>query len=149
MYIVNNFNERSFFSNTVHGKTDMKNTVLPSKIFKKDRNGLLYQDILKYSIHGKYKEDDGKSFRLWNLTKWLLEVNQYFIDYFKRPKKRNYTKANKINDRTDTIMGKVEGLVKLGLMHRLELQSSLKEPASFLSFNLHLWVMLLHGLLRA
>ena len=93
MYIVNDFNERSLLPNTVHGKTDMKNTVLPSMIFKKDRDGLFYQDILRYSINGKYKEDDGISFRLWYLTKWLLEVNQYFIDYFKRPKKRNYTKV--------------------------------------------------------
>jgi hypothetical protein len=101
---VNDFNERSIFSNTVHGKNGMKNTGLPSMIFKKDRTGLLYQDILKYSINGKYKEDDGKSFRLWNLTKWLLEVNQEFVDYFKTPSRWNFTIANRINDRNPRIM---------------------------------------------
>jgi hypothetical protein len=110
----------------VHGKTDMKKTVLPSKIFKKDRDGLLYQDILRYSIHDKYKEDDGKSFRLWNLTKWLLEVNEHFIDYFRQLKKRNYTMANRINDRTDTIMAKVEVLANLGLMAQIGIATQTK-----------------------
>jgi len=119
MYIVNDFNERSLSPNTVHGKTDMKKTGLPSMIFKKDRDGLLYQDILRYSINGKYKEDDGKSFRLWYLIKWLLEVNQHFIDYFKLPKKRNYTIANRIDDRTSTILGKVQDLAKLGLIEQI------------------------------
>jgi hypothetical protein len=116
MYIVNDFNERSIFSYTVHGKTDIKNTGLPSMIFKRDRDGRLYQDILKYSINGKYKEDDGKSFRLWYLTKWLLEVNQDFINYFNSP--RNYTIDNRIEDRTSRILGKVEDLAKLGLIAR-------------------------------
>jgi hypothetical protein len=116
MYIVNDFNERSLSPDTVHGKTDMKNTGLPSMIFKRDKDGRLYQDILKYSINGKYKEDDGKSFRLWYLTKWLLEVNQDFINYFNSPRKRNYTIANRIEDRTSRILGKVEDLAKLGLI---------------------------------
>lgn len=68
-------------------------------IFEKDRNGLLYQDIMKYSINGKYKEDDRKSFRLWNLIKWLLEVNQEFRDRFSYAPEWNYTTANRIDDR--------------------------------------------------
>lgn len=56
-------------------------------VVKKDRNSLLYQDILRYSINDKYKDDEDVSSRLWYLTKWLLEVNQYFIDCFKSPKK--------------------------------------------------------------
>lgn len=66
----------------MHGKNTVRNTGHPSIIFIKNKDGtyaksgLLYQDILKYCMDGKYKENDNKSFRLWNLTKWLLEVNR-------------------------------------------------------------------------
>ncbi|MGC2575876.1 MAG: hypothetical protein WA364_30605 [Candidatus Nitrosopolaris sp.] len=85
-------------------------------IFEKDRSGLLYQDIMKYSINGKYKEDDLKSFRLWNLTKWLLEVNKEFRDHFSYAPEWNYTTANRIDDRIPRVRGKVEDLVNLGLI---------------------------------
>ncbi|MGC1932632.1 MAG: hypothetical protein WA667_26970 [Candidatus Nitrosopolaris sp.] len=85
-------------------------------IFKNDRTGLLFQDILKYSIDGKNKEDDGKSFRLWYLIKWLLEVNQEFVNHFKDLSTRTMTTSNKLKDRTDRVEGKVEDLVKLGLI---------------------------------
>ena len=85
-------------------------------IFKNDRHGLLFQDILKYSIDGKNKEDDGKSFRLWYLIKWLLEVNQEFVNHFKDPSTRTMTTTNKIKVMTDRVVGKVEDLVKLWLM---------------------------------
>jgi len=81
----------------MHGKNNVTNTGHPSIIFKKNRDGsyakssLLYQDILKYCIDGKYKENDNKSFRLWNITKWLLEANTEFINYFKDGFARNYT----------------------------------------------------------
>ena len=72
-------------------------------------------DILKYCIDGKYKENDNKSFRLWNLTKWLLEINTEFINYFRGGSTRNYTIANRIEDRLPRIRGKVEDLVNIGL----------------------------------
>ena len=80
------------------------------------KSGLLYKDILKYCIDGKYKENDNKSFRLWNLTKWLLEVNTEFINYFRDGSTRNYTIANRIEDRLPRIRGKVEDLVNIGLL---------------------------------
>jgi hypothetical protein len=71
---------------------------------------------LKYCIDGKYKENDNKSFRLWNLTKWLLEVNTEFINYFRDGSTRNYTIANRIEDRLPRIRGKVKDLVNIGLL---------------------------------
>jgi hypothetical protein len=106
----------------MHGKNNIRNTGHTSIIFKKNKDGsytyssLLYQDILKYCIDGKYKENNNKSFRLWNLTKCLLEVNTEFINHFKDPSTRNYTIANRIEDRLDRIKGKVEDLVNLGLI---------------------------------
>jgi hypothetical protein len=106
----------------VHGKNVTRNTGHPNMIFKRKKDGnysnkaSLYQDILKYSIVGKYKENDQKSFRLWNLTKWLLEVNVEFINYFKDPSTWTYTTANRIDDRIPRIKSKVEDLVKLGLI---------------------------------
>jgi len=106
----------------MHGKNTVRNTGHPSIIFKKNKDGtyaksgLLYQDILKYCIDGKYKENDNKSFRLWNLTKWLLEINTEFINYFRGGSTRNYTIANRIEDRLPRIRGKVEDLVNIGLL---------------------------------
>jgi hypothetical protein len=85
-------------------------------IFKMDRTGLMFQDILKYSIEGENKEDDGKSFRLWYLIKWLLKTNQEFVNHFKDLSTRNMTTSNKIKDRTDRVEGRIEDLVKLGLI---------------------------------
>jgi hypothetical protein len=110
----------------MHGKNHVENTGHTNIIFKKNKDGsyiktsLLYQDILKYCIYGKYKEDDNKSFRLWNLTKWLLEANMEFTNYFKDPSTRNYTMANRIGDRLHRIKSKVEELVNLGLIDQIE-----------------------------
>jgi hypothetical protein len=109
----------------MHGKNNVRNTGHPSIIFKKNtdgsytRNSLLYQDILKYCIDGKYREDDNKSFRLWNLIKWLLEVNVEFINHFKDLSTRNYTLANKIEDKRPRIKDKVEELVNLSLIAQI------------------------------
>ena len=106
----------------MHGKNHVKNTGHISMIFKKNKDGsytrssLLYQDILKYSIDGKFKENDNKSFRLWNLTRWLLEVNMEFINHFKDPSTWNYTKANRIESRLDRIKIRVDELVNIGLI---------------------------------
>lgn len=100
----------------------MKGTGHTAIIFNKSTEGsytqssLLYQDILKYCINGKYKEDDNKSFRLWSLTKWLLETNAEFINYFKDPSSRNYNVASRIENRLPRIKGKVQDLVDLGLI---------------------------------
>lgn len=106
----------------MHGKNVVRNPGHPNMIFKKYKDGsyiksaALYQDILKYCINGKYKEEDNKSFRLWNLTRWLLEVNVEFINYFKDPSTWCYTTASRIDDRIPRIKGRVEDLVKMGLI---------------------------------
>jgi hypothetical protein len=52
----------------MHGKNQKRNTGHLSIVFDKNADGgytryaLLYQDILKYSIEGKYKEEDNRSF---------------------------------------------------------------------------------------
>lgn len=106
----------------MHGKNSSRNTGHTKIIFKKNkdgsytRNSLLYQDILKYCIDGKYKETDNVTFRLWNLTKWLLEVNTEFLNHFKEISTRNYTTANRIEDRLPRIKDKVNVLINLGLI---------------------------------
>src|ERR1051326_9343786 len=120
----------------MHGKNNVANTGHPSIIFKKNKDGtyaksgLLYQDILKYCIDGKYKENDNKSFRLWNLTKWLLEVTTEFINYFRDGSTRNYTIANRIEDRLLRIRGKVEDLVNIGLLRQTGTPRQLKASGS-------------------
>jgi hypothetical protein len=132
----------------------MKNTEHTSMIFKKNKDGcytrssLLYHDILKYCIDGKYKENDNRSFRLWNLTKWLLETNVEFINYFKDPSSWNYTVSNRIMDRLPRIRGKVEDLINLGLVIQTGRAKETKGEGTVLSFSLQPWETLFHGSLR-
>jgi hypothetical protein len=103
----------------MHGKNDMKNTGHPSMIFKDDSNGALYRGILKYSLVDKYKEEDVKSFRIWNLTRWLLEVHQEFVNYYKDPSTRTTTISNRVEARQERVASKVEDLAKLGLISQI------------------------------
>jgi hypothetical protein len=107
----------------MHGTNDVKSTGHTKNIiFKKNKdwtytkNALLSQDILRYCINGKYKEDDNESFRLWNLTKWLLEVNSEFINHFKDLSTRNITKRNRVENRLPRIKLIVKELVNLGII---------------------------------
>ncbi len=106
-------------------------------IFKNDRTGLICQDILKYSIEGENKEDDGKSFRLWYLIKWLLKTNQEFANHFKDPSTRTVTTSNKIKYRTPRVEGRIEDLVKLGLVVQIGTARELKGNGTARAFNLH------------
>ena len=109
----------------MHGKKRKKNTGHLSIIFSKNidgsytRNALLYQDIIKYSIKGKYKENDNKSFRSRSLTKWLLEENKEFINYFKDPSTRHFTISNRIENRLDRVKDKVNDLMELNLIEEV------------------------------
>jgi hypothetical protein len=106
----------------MHDENDAKSTRHPNIIFKKNKEGnytknaLLSQDILQYCINGKYKEDDNISFRLWNLAKWLLEVNSEFKNYFKDLSTRNITKRNRVENRLPRIKLIVKELANLGII---------------------------------
>jgi hypothetical protein len=106
----------------MHGKKHKKTTGPLSIVFSKNvdggytRNALLYQDIIKYSIKDKYKENDNKSFRSRSLTKWLLEENKEFITYFKDPSTSHFTISNRIENRLDRVKDKVNDLIELDLI---------------------------------
>ena len=70
------------------------------------RNALLYQNIIKYSIKDKYKENDNKSFRSRSSTKWLLEENKEFITYSKDASTSHFTISNRIENRLDRVKDK-------------------------------------------
>ena len=76
------------------------------------------QNILQYYINGKYKEDDNESFRLWNLTKWLLEVNPEFRNHFKDLSTRNTKTANRIENFKSRVKRNVEELINIGLIRQ-------------------------------
>ena len=106
----------------MHGTNDIQSTGDRNVVFERNREGnftknaVLCQNILQYSINGKYKEDDNESFRLWGLTKWLLKINSEFINSFKDLSTRNYTTENRIEYRLPRIKRNVTELVKLGLV---------------------------------
>ena len=107
----------------MHGKIYKENTGYLYPIFQKDKEGnytknaLLYQDILRYSIDGNYKEND-TSFRTRNLAKWLLEENEEFLNYFKDPSTQHFTISNRIENKLDRIKEKINDLIKFGLIEQ-------------------------------
>jgi hypothetical protein len=103
----------------------------------------LSQDNLKYCINGKYKEDDIESFRLWNLAKWLLEVNLEFINHFKELSTRNYTTSNKIEHILRRIKHNVEKLVDVGLIMQVRTEKETKGTGTvpIFQFTTLGWVM--------
>lgn len=120
----------------MHDKNDVKNVRHPDIIFGKFKDGtftkkaLLCQDILKYCVNGKYKEDDDESFRLWNLTEWLLEFNQEYINYFKDEDTKHFKKYSRIENRLPTTKRNVEKLVNIGLIEQVRIE---KETGSNIS----------------
>ena len=74
-------------------------------------DALLYQDILKYS---KFVEE----FDLHNLTAWLLDNNNDFINDFKSLDKRNYTRANRISNKRNHVQYRVEELEHFQLVEK-------------------------------
>jgi hypothetical protein len=134
----------------MHDKNDVKNVQHPNIIFGKykdsgtfTKKALLSQDILKYCINGKYKEDDIESFRLWNLAKWLLEVNLEFINHFKELSTRNYTTSNKIEYILRRIKHNVEKLVDVGLIMQVRTEKETKGTGTvpIFQFTTLGWVM--------
>jgi hypothetical protein len=126
----------------LHDKNDVKNVRHPDIIFGKYKDGtftkkaLLCQDILKYCIIGKYKENDNESFRLWNLTKWLLEVNQEYINYFKDEDKKHFKKHSRKENRLPTTKRNVEKLANIGLIKQVRMKRKPRELVQCQSFNL-------------
>src|ERR671929_1589977 len=134
----------------MHDKNDVKNVQHPNIIFGKykdsgtfTKKALLSQDILKYCINDKYKEDDIESFRLWNLAKWLLEVNLEFINHFKELSTRNYTTSNKIEYILRRIKHNVEKLVDVGLIMQVRTEKETKGTGTvpIFQFTTLGWVM--------
>jgi hypothetical protein len=115
----------------MHGKNYKENTGYLYPIFQKDKEGKytenskLYQDILRYSIDGKYKEDDN-SFRTRNLAKWLLEKNIEFSNYFKEPSTRHFTISSRIENKLDRIKKKIKDLINFGLIEQSEMVKETK-----------------------
>jgi hypothetical protein len=93
-------------------------------IFQKDRNSnytkpaLLYQDILRYSIHSK-SSINVCHIRHWDLARWLMKKNQEFINHYKDPSTRNTTINNRIENTQQRTKGKIKDLIELGLMKQI------------------------------
>ena len=85
-------------------------------IFRKDPEGkyyekkaLLFQDILRF---GSTLEEN-KSFRLWDLAKFLLTANEEIRNRYSR---NRLTKANQIENVQRRIKRSIDSLVKLRIM---------------------------------
>ena len=111
-------------------------------IFKKtsdgnyDKNALLYQDILRYSIvintrqeyfclgNDKSNKDNNCSFTHWTIAKWLLENNQEFIDRYSKNSYSDKSKKERIENSQKRVKRKLNDLVNLGL---IQIKSNVKQ----------------------
>jgi len=125
----------------MHGKIHEKNNGHLGIILNKGidgsytRNALLYQDIIRYSIKGKYKENDNKSFRSRDLTRWLLEENEEFINYFRDPSTRHFTISNRIENRLDRVKSRMNHLIELNLIEEAGIVKETKGNSSILIYR--------------
>lgn len=104
-------------------------TKMPSiqMIFRKDKDenytkeALLYQDILEYSIKElepteASEENSRHSFKLWELTEWLILHNLEIAADYKNPSASHMTKTNKIQARIGRVKRHIDMLLLLGLI---------------------------------
>ena len=78
----------------------------------------MYQNILQYYIDGKDKEDDNESFRVWNLTKWLLEANLEFRNHYQDSAAKTKTHS-RVENFKPRVKRYVEELVNMGLIRQI------------------------------
>ena len=109
----------------MHDKNDVKNVRHPNIIFGKykdkvtfTKKALLYQNILQYYIDGKDKEEDNESFRVWNLTKWLLEANLEFRNHYQDSAAKTKTHS-RVENFKPRVKRYVEELVNMGLIRQI------------------------------
>jgi hypothetical protein len=100
-------------------------------VFQKDSYGnytkdsLLNQDILRYAIFVK-EEDLEQYFTIRDLTKWLLQNNQEFINYFKEISTRTTRYENRIDNRLPRVRSKLQIFEELRLVKIAGTRKALK-----------------------
>jgi hypothetical protein len=91
-------------------------------IFRKNKNGeytrdaLLYHDILRYSVNELKPTEGNLSFKIWELTEWLISHNLEFVSDYGSPSSRHFTKSNKVESRIGRVRRHVSMLLYLGLI---------------------------------
>ena len=82
----------------------VKKTPTIQTIFDRDKDGnytkgaLLLQDILTYPI-GEMELTGDYTFKLWNLTKWLISNNKEMVNDYKNSSISHMTITNKVQAR--------------------------------------------------
>jgi len=85
----------------------------PNGIYTKD--ALLYQDILRFSVK-ELEPQEECTFKLWELTEWLISNNLEIANYYKNPSASHMTKSNKIQARIGRVKRHLDILLYLGLI---------------------------------
>jgi hypothetical protein len=79
------------------------------------RDALLYQDILRYSVKELEPSVD-YSFKLWDITDWLLSNNLEMANDYLKSSSSHMTKTNKIQARIGRVRRHINSLLYLGLL---------------------------------
>lgn len=114
---------------------------LPSiqNIFAKKLDGytpdaLLYQDILRYSINN-LETKSKYSFKLWELTDWLISNNREIVDDYKKTSSAHMTRSNKIQARIARVKRHIDVLVYLGLIGELGQEKEAKGQGTVVVYS--------------
>lgn len=109
-------------------------------IFARDKNknytrrALLYQDILRYSVK-ELEPSEEYSFKLWDITDWLLSNNMEMANDYKKSSKSNMSKTNKIEARIGRIRRFINSLLYLGLIDEYTFAKQSKGRAMIPSYR--------------
>lgn len=140
-----------------HRNPGLKGPFLYSVLFEEgnkgyhDRATLIYRDIIfKYS-HLVKKEDQPTShaFKDYELANWLLDNNQDFNDRYTKDPDRHTNKSSQLKNIIRKIQGRIDDLIKLGLMKRAGTAKQEKGTGPVFLYEFTRYTYLLLALLRS
>jgi hypothetical protein len=98
------------------------------------REALLYQDILRYAVK-ELEPSVEYSFKLWNITDWLLSNNTEMANDYKSSSKSHMSKTNKIQARIGRVGRCINSLLYLGLIDEYSFTKQSKGQAMIPSYR--------------
>jgi hypothetical protein len=110
---------------TMHGK-NLKKTQGFLRFFNENENGtlhkqsMLYRDILKFYI----AKDFGVYIKSRELTKWLLDNNIEFVEYYSGEYKNRTNIGNRVENRLERVKGCLDEMIDLEIIEHRQTKSN-------------------------
>jgi hypothetical protein len=134
----------------------LKGPFLYSVLFEEGKKGyhdkatLIYRDIIfRYSRLVKKEDQPGCEIKEYELAKWLLVNNQDFNDRYTEDVDRHTNKSSQLKNIIRKIQGRIDDLIKLGLMKRVGTVKREKGTGTTFVYEFTRYTFLLLALLRS